>query len=569
WLVKLTLTIHDAGYTIHVTEKMQDAGYRIQDKNHESCIMNLESSSIALFSALIFVCHPIQTQAVTYIVQRFASLATFFYLLSLVMYIKFRIHDTRYTIQDKENHESCIMNRESCIVSYASWIMYLASLFSAVLAMKTKEIAFTLPLIITLYEFMFFNDSQFTIHDSRFKRILYLIPLLLTMLIIPLTLISIDKPAGELIDDISEITKGNTYLSRWEYLITEFRVIITYVRLTFLPINQNLDYDYPVYNSFLNPEVFLAFMVLLIFFAFGIYLFYASRVTHHALRLVAFGIFWFFITLFIESGIIPLSNVIFEHRVYLPGIGFIIAFSTATFYVLHFRANIPLVTYYLLLATPIIIFPPSTYQRNIIWMDSVSLWEDVVKKSPGKARGHYNLGLTYYGQRQQDKAIQEYKVAVRLMPDYPEAHYNLGNAFIDKGWIDEAIEQYKTVIRLMPDYAEAYNNLANAYDDKGWSDMAVEYYQTTVRLKPDYPTAHYNLGIAYEKKGLTDKAMIEYQTAVRLSPNYSDAHNNLGAVYERKQLPDEALKEYRIALRLNPTDTLARNNINRILRNRK
>ncbi|MBI4690866.1 MAG: hypothetical protein HY754_11485, partial [Nitrospirae bacterium] len=92
---------------------------------------------LPLFIALIFVSHPIQIQAVTYIVQRFASLATAFYLLSLVMYIKFRIHDTKkmhdagYTIQDKENHTSCIMNRESCIVSQASCIMYLASLFSA------------------------------------------------------------------------------------------------------------------------------------------------------------------------------------------------------------------------------------------------------------------------------------------------------------------------------------------------------------------------------------------------------------------------------------------------------
>ncbi|MBI4691794.1 MAG: hypothetical protein HY754_16255, partial [Nitrospirae bacterium] len=102
---------------------------RWEDKNFSTSQLPNFQTSIALFSALLFVSHPIQTQAVTYIVQRFASLATFFYLLSLVMYIKFRIHDTKkmhdagYTIHDKENHTSCIMNRESCIVSHASCIM--------------------------------------------------------------------------------------------------------------------------------------------------------------------------------------------------------------------------------------------------------------------------------------------------------------------------------------------------------------------------------------------------------------------------------------------------------------
>ncbi|MBI4689995.1 MAG: hypothetical protein HY754_06980 [Nitrospirae bacterium] len=74
-----------------------------------------------------------------------------------------KMHDAGYTIHDKENPTAYIMDRESCIVSRVSWIMYLASFFSVVLAMKTKEIAFTLPIVITLYEFMFFNDSRFTV----------------------------------------------------------------------------------------------------------------------------------------------------------------------------------------------------------------------------------------------------------------------------------------------------------------------------------------------------------------------------------------------------------------------
>ncbi|MBI4690126.1 MAG: hypothetical protein HY754_07655, partial [Nitrospirae bacterium] len=190
------------------------------------------------------------------------------------------MHDAGYTIHDKENHTSCIMNRESCIVSHASCIMYLASLFSAVLAMKTKEIAFTLPIIIVLYEFMFFNRSRVTSHESRvtdhvsritchvswIKRILYLFPFLLTVLVIPLSFIGIDKPAGDMIGEIREASQETGAIPRWSYLFTQFRVIATYVRLLFFPINQNLDYDYPAYHSFFSPNVFLSFMLLLSIF---------------------------------------------------------------------------------------------------------------------------------------------------------------------------------------------------------------------------------------------------------------------------------------------------------------
>ena len=234
---------------------------------------NPHPSLIALFSSLLFISHPIQTETVTYIIQRLTSLATLFYLLSLVMYVKFRMQDAGYRIQDKESK-----NRVSCIV-------YLVSLISAVLAMKTKEIALTLPIIIVLYEIFFFSKSQ--IHPSPTRltpyalRFLYLTPFLLTLLIIPLSHIEAPQSAGDLFGDISETVRVQTDMSRLNYLFTEFRVIVTYIRLLFLPINQNLDYDYPVYNSFLNPHVFLSFLFLLSIFGLGVYLFYCSKLKNN------------------------------------------------------------------------------------------------------------------------------------------------------------------------------------------------------------------------------------------------------------------------------------------------
>ncbi len=208
---------------------------------------------IALFSALLFVSHPLQTQAVTYVIQRFASLATFFYLLSLVMYIKGRL-----AIEKQDD-------TKGRLISGPSLLFYLVSLISAVCAMKTKEIAFTLPLVILLYEFIFFKSPVK-------KMLLFLLPVLLTLIIVPLSILHSDKPLGEILSDMSEKTKVQTQMSRWDYLMTEMRVIVTYIRLIFLPINQNLDYDYPVYHSLFTPSVFLSFVFLLSVLGLGVYL---------------------------------------------------------------------------------------------------------------------------------------------------------------------------------------------------------------------------------------------------------------------------------------------------------
>ena len=176
---------------------------------------------IAFFSAAIFVVHPVQTEAVTYIFQRHASLAALFYLLSTVTFIRWRLGGR-------------------------GWL-YACSLVAAVLAMKSKEIAFTLPLMLGLIEFMFFEGPVR-------KRIVLLVPFLLTMLIVPLTLVGVDRPAGEVVGALASTALQHTDLSddmRAKYLFTEFRVVLTYIRLLFFPVGQNLDYDYPSYGAFL------------------------------------------------------------------------------------------------------------------------------------------------------------------------------------------------------------------------------------------------------------------------------------------------------------------------------
>ncbi|RPI38378.1 MAG: tetratricopeptide repeat protein [Nitrospiraceae bacterium] len=489
------------------------------------------SRFIPLAAALLFVSHPIQTQAVTYIVQRFTSLATLFYLLSLVMYIKWRLSSVGAGLPRPY-----------------SFIYYLLSLISAVLAMKTKEIAFTLPLVISLYEFMFFSGILK-------KRILYLVPLLLTMLIIPLSLMGSAKPLGEIIGDVSEATRVQTDISRWEYLFTQVRVIVTYIRLLFFPVNQNLDYDYPVYLSFFDPNVILSFLFLMSIFGIGVYLLYKSRqkaggegqegknrgregvspVAFHLLpiacyRLISFGIFWFFITLSIESSVIPITDVIFEHRLYLPSIGFFIA-VTGVFSMVRQRKKgktewaSKAVAGGLIAA--VVLLSGVTYARNTVWRSEVSLWEDVVKKSPSKLRVHSNLGRAYNKHGRLEEAEREYQTALRIDPNDYQLHNNLGVVYKGQGRLKDAIREYQNALRLKPDDALGYYNLGNIFREQGDFEEAIQQYQTAIRLEPDIAIIHNNLGIAFIGQGNKEAAAREFRVALDIDPGCEAARRNL------------------------------------------
>ena len=569
------------------------------------------SGHIALVTALLFACHPLQTQAVTYIWQRVTSLSTMFYLLSLVAYLKWRL--LSQTAGSRAQSVK-VKEKKPIFPALGPAMFYLLSLVSTILAMKTKETAFMLPVMLTLYEFIFFGGKIK-------KRVLYLIPFLVTMLIIPLTLMSIDKPIGNLIGNFDETVKRYTQLSRGEYLLAEFRVLVTYLRLIFLPINQNIDYDYSRYYSFFNIEVFSSFVSLALIFGLSVYILFRYRDSAPHTRLISFGIIWFFINLLLESSIIPLNNVIFEHRMYLPSVGVFLVLTTAIFMVTD-RWKVYARIIIAMLAVIIIALTGMTYARNSVWKDELTLWQDVVNKSPNKPRGynnlcfeynskhlfnraieecltaitrdpeyymaHNNLGNAYQSKGLLDMAIKQYLITIKLKPDAPEVYNNLGNAYLSKGLTDFAIEQYKTAIRLSPTFLVAHNNLGNAYQSKGLLDMAmkqyritikhapnnpiihynigtiyqlkgsinsaIEHYRLAIKFKPDYTDAHHNLGVAYKSKGLLDKAIKQYRLAIKFKPDYPKAHHNLGNAYMLQNLPEKAIKEYQIAIKQNPAD---------------
>jgi len=302
--------------------------------------------------------------------------------------------------------------------------------------------------------------------------------------------------------------QGYTYsISMKESFLTQFRVILTYIRLFILPFNQNLDYNYPLAIGFFQLKTFFSFSLLLGILATGVLLF-------KRYRLISFGIFWFFLTMSVESSIIPISqNVIFEHRTYLPGFGFFLAFTSAFFYFFKER--------YLKIAVIIVLMITSintvlTYQRNKIWKNEYTLWADCVKKSPDKARVHVAFGLALFNEGKIDEAIDHYKQAIRITPDYSLPFNNLGNAYVKSGQYQHAIEDYNEAIRLKPDFAPAYINRGLAYANQGQYQRAIEDFTKAINLKQDYAKAYNNRGVAYLSQGNNELGCPDAQKACAL-----------------------------------------------------
>jgi tetratricopeptide (TPR) repeat protein len=508
---------------------------------------------VALTTALVFVAHPIQTQAVTYIVQRFTSLATCFYLLTAVCYLRWRLTEPRRPFR-------------------YGW--YLLALGSTVLAMTTKEISVTLPIMLLVVEGLCFRSVSA-------RRWLPLVPFLMTLPIIPLAL------SGSLLEDQAGVARETTEISRMDYLATQFRVILTYIRLLILPIQQNVDYDYPIYDSLSATPVLVSLLVLAGLAGVTVYLLFKPA----PWRVAAFGLVWFFLTLSVESSVIPIRDVIFEHRLYLPSIGFLLAASVVTLA----RFDRPPAAAIVMVGVVVSLFAVSTYQRNQVWRDEITLWTDTVAKSPHKARPHNNLGLAYTEEGRLPEAIAEFSTAVRLdpaypdprvnlavvynkqgrlaeattelvtavriSPNFPEAHNNLGLAYLKQGRFADAAAEFATVIRLRPDDAVARNNLGNVYGQQGRLQEAISEYRTALALRPDYAEAVNNLGVAYAQQGRLEQAIEEFEHALELKPDYAEARNNLGNAYANQGKLREAMEQYQAASRLTPDYPEARNNL--------
>ncbi len=438
--------------------------------------LKLSKRAGAFLAAGIFFLHPLQTESVTYVIQRAESMAGMFYLATLLFYVKARRAET----QDGLLGHSVLAG------------------IAALCAAFSKETAVTLPVLVVVFEIFFFNTSI----KDLFRKKLFLFILAPAAIILALQLKNLIQT-----DFFFDPGPGRAF-TRKQYLLTQFSVLLTYLRLFFWPADQNIDWDYPLATNFYALKTVSSFLFLLVLLVLS---FFAYR----RVRLISLGIIAFFITLAPTSSIIPLRDVIFEHRMYLAvaflAMGCVHAYSCG----LEGIRKISPRGYAVGIFSSIIVLLPLlsglTYARNEVWLSELSLWADAVKKSPNKARAHNNYGRGLYAlmNRVNEKVKREFETAIQLSPGWAKPYHNRAVCYFQEGDYDQAIALDLEAIKRKSDYKEALYQLGRSYSKLNQWDKARVYLERLVGMSPGsrYVGVYLDLLEVYLKLGLEDKAL--------------------------------------------------------------
>ena len=475
--------------------------------------LSQHSDLIAFLSAVIWLSHPVQTQSVTYIIQRMTSMASMLFVFSFWSYTRGRLAEG---------------NRKK-------WLWYSGAILGWLVSLGCKQITVTLPLLVIIYEWYFFQDLS----KNWFKRCLKWI-LGVAALIAIIALLYTDFNPLERFSRFRDLARDEfTVMQR---ALTQPRVVIYYISLLFYPhpSRLNLDYDFPLSYSLVDPfTTLLSLITILVLVLLSVYLAKGQR-------LISFCILWFFGNLVIESSVIPLA-LIFEHRLYLPSM----LVSLLLVVVIH-RYIKPRWLSVAIACSLVLLLSYWAFERNKVWQDGITLWADVIKKSPHKARPYSNLAYAQAKQNMPEEAIKNYLKAIELDPNFFEAHYNLGEHLEKQGKPDEAIQYFGNALRINPKHVRSHNHLGMILLKQDKTPDAIDHFRKALQINPDFPKAHNNLGIALAKDGKHNEAVEHYQKALKSDPDFPEAHFNLGAALAKDGKLDEAVEHYQKALQSNP-----------------
>ena len=466
---------------------------------------------LALGAALVFVAHPIQTQAVTYIAQRAASLSTLFYTLSLMFFLEARLAQ--------------IAGRNRRYVA----LMFSLAATAGLVAPFSKEIAFTLPAALFLVEFFFLRADH---------RVSWKFALAILTLFVLVVLLLLSKNLMSLVD--------STAISRVHYLLTQPRVLLSYVGLLVVPIDQSLDHFFAVSTELLEIKTFFGILGVTSLVLVGVWLFSRKKV-------ISFGIFWFLLTLLPESSVIPLKDLMFEHRLYLPMVGF----SILSAYVLCLLfGQKDALRYVIAVGCYAALLGSLAFARNSVWTDDLTLWSDVIRKSPMNPRAYHNRGRAYADRNMLSEALNDYGIAISLDPRFGPPHNNRASIYIKKQMLNEAIAECNEALRIGDvmryQTARTYFNRATAYLMKNKIDSAFADFIQTVACDPTHEAAHFNLGILYSRRGEAKKAFESYTQCILLNPRNSQAFNSRGLIFKEEGQIDSALTDFNRAILAEP-----------------
>jgi tetratricopeptide (TPR) repeat protein len=245
------------------------------------------------------------------------------------------------------------------------------------------------------------------------------------------------------------------------------------------------------------------------------------------LRLAGFGILWFFLTLTVESSIIPIIDLMFEHRVYLPFAGICMTVAVGVALAATRTARPGLV--YGAAAVLIGALAVTTFIRNEVWRTPVSLWQDATVKAPTSSRSWNNLAYAYLREKNPAAALPALIRAIELNPGPPDAWNNVGIALEQLGRYQGRFQRDYNLFRSAADlmksqtawFANAYNNLGLAYEYLQQPAAALQSYQKALSFRADFPQAHFNLGLTALMLNNRPLAEAQYQQLLPLDPDFA------------------------------------------------
>ncbi|MFH1593802.1 MAG: tetratricopeptide repeat protein [Candidatus Omnitrophota bacterium] len=446
---------------------------------------------LALFSGILFITHPIHTEAISYVSGFTDPLMATFLLLAFVLYIK-------------------------GLRSY-KFFPYVLMLFSYTLALLAKESAIIFPGLLLIYHISFKEEL-------KVNRLVPIAGIASLYLIIRLTVLQHMFPG---------LAKASTFFQR----VPGFFVAITgYFKLLFLPFDLHIEYGRKLF-TFAESGAIIGLLITLFL------LIYAFKAWKKGGRpLLPFSLLWFFIALLPTSNLYPINYFMAEHWLYVPSMGlFIIAGSLlASLFRKRGYGTFALVV---LLGTSFF-YSTLTIKQNTFWRTPLALYEHAIRYVPDNVKINNNLGFAYHVAGKYAAARKALERAIAIDPNYEKSYNNLGLVCADTEKIVEAERLFRRAFDINPEYPEAHYNLGTLLDETGRREEAKLEYEKAIELKPNYSEACNNLGNILSARGDKERAFSLYKKAAGFNPDNPEAHANLSLIYIRKNKYDLAIKHY-------------------------
>lgn len=471
------------------------------------------ASSVALIpaaAAILFAVHPLAIESVTYIVQRFTSLAAFMSLLAAWLYFR----------STEEGLEKARLIR---LRASAALVM--------LLGMLTKECAFVTPLLIVLLDALVLGSAW----RPALRRAL---PLLATLPVVPVLILLCSAALSGSLDlagGLNIVNSRDEPLTHLQYLFTQLGVLAHYLRLLIWPTGQNIDPAWEVSSSLMSPAVFGPLLLHLGLFTLAALAFRRwGRVDGRA-RLALAGVLWFYLGIAPSSSLVPLPDMVAEHRAYLPSAGIFIVLACLFDLVRERLASRPRLLH-ALAALVVLGFGTATVLRNLVWSGAESLWADAAAKSPGKFRVWSNLGVALTNKGREKEAARCFRKSVEIEPAFSNGVLNLTNSLLRLGQPEAALVEIERLKEHNPAVAGVpamlYTKALGLFKT-GRTSEAADILIEVLQKDPANAFTHRLLGIIRSEQGRLRESLTHLREASRQMPADADLRNRVATLEQQ------------------------------------